>query len=249
MAEVRWNLFRGRLKRAIDDENLSPRRIEVLTDGAVSPAVLNLFLSGERDDLPAEYLSLLCGLKDLGLRRDDYAEAPPPSPKRDQRTPAQRAANERVATVWGKQLTNASHIATIPYVILRCRDPQAMKDAFRDCLSRAGVSQIVLGRRFNLTARPRASHVEMSNFFGVNDSMHGGPVFGHKLQEQFWDICAFLNEEIQRREPTNAPLTTEQFLVEMLRKGTILHPNDTAASLKKLSDFVSRGSPSSNANR
>jgi hypothetical protein len=136
-----------------------------------------------------------------------------------------------------RDLHRASQQAS--YVSLGCRDPQAMRDALRDRMRRAQLSSADLGKRFHLTPKNTRDYIELSNFMNASQPnlKADGPLFGAKLQEQFWDICALLNDEIQKREGGTAQ-TTEAFVLDLLSEGTVKSHDEVADKLRKLHEFV-----------
>lgn len=254
MTEVKWKLFRGRLRNALgdfdddsaafDDDAPTPLDIERLTNDAVKASVLTAFLGNKRGDLPVRYLPLLCGIEALGLGRGDYAEVNPATPKAAALSAKHRAHIERLKEERKISPPKATPSKTV-YVSLQCKDPQAMKDAFRDRVKRSNVTLVDIGRRFHLSVTGRSQMIDLTNF--VHPSLlnrnKNGPVFGLKIQEQFWDICAFLNENIHRHEPSAPIRSTEEFVVDLLTEGTVWNAERQSGLLKQLGDFVNRPSP------
>jgi hypothetical protein len=111
-----------------------------------------------------------------------------------------------------------------------------MRAALRDRIKRAGVMKVALARSFNLTVSSTSHFQALDNFMYNIDKRGNGPSFNRRLQENFWGICEFLKDEISKRE--DGPLgSTEEFVVALLREGTVHSPEEQTRKLRQLSEF------------
>jgi hypothetical protein len=248
---VQWNLFRGKLRRAlkdtdpemaeIEEDKLTPHDVEALTRGGIDAEVLTAYLKSERDDLPPEYVSRLLEMKELDLSAPDYRGPNSSATIRSSRaqSPAQIAARRVLQDKYdaGKAMYRPRDV---DYASLDCDDGDAMRRAFRDRIHRAGISIADLGRKFNLTMEgaTKSNCREINHFL---EPLRAGPrgeapQFPYKFQERFWEICAFLNESIHNNEnPDTASLPgTGQFVFDLLKEGTARYPERAAEVLQKL---------------
>lgn len=247
--EVQWGKFRRQLRSALrsidpemaelEAEKLTPSDVERETGGSVKAAVLTEYLESTRPDLPATYLPLLLALKPLELTLSDSMSTPPmqtwskSTAIRRNHTPAQEAVRTRIKA----EGPVCRPPGPVCYVSLYCDDPQAMRATLKNRIDRAGVTQVALGRQFNLTIRNRALCRELEGFM-MQLGPHGrGPSFAGKLQDRFWEICEFLKCEIQKREG-GPEQTTEEFVRALLKEGTVYNgPERIGDMLREVNDL------------